>query len=80
MLKKTLDMDTNLVTFKLRRTGAGLMLAAEAAREGPQTFTMAGIQMQRFRFEHDVLQALQKAGIRLLVGIPSGPHPGDGHP
>ena len=63
MIKRTLDLDTNLVTFKLRRTGAGLMLAAEAASEGPQTFTMAGIQMQRFRFEHDVLQALQKAGI-----------------
>ena len=63
MIKKEINLETNLVVFKLRRTGAGLMLVAEAAREGPQAFTMTGLQQQRFRFEHDVLVALQRAGI-----------------
>jgi len=56
-------LETNLVVFKLRRTGASLMLAAEPAHDGPQTFTMQGLQAQRFRYEHDILQALQRAGI-----------------
>lgn len=39
------------------------MLAAEPADDGHQSFTMTGLQMQRFRFEGDVLRALQRAGI-----------------
>ena len=39
------------------------MLTAEPAPDGPQTFTMQGMQVQRFRFEHDILRALQRAGI-----------------
>jgi len=63
MIRHKIDLETNLVTFKLRRTGATLMLAAEAAKEGPQSFTMTGLQLHRFRFEHDVLVALERAGI-----------------
>jgi hypothetical protein len=63
MKKTEIDLETNLVTLKLRRTGAGLMLAAEVAKEGPLSFNMTGLLPQRFRFEHDVLLALQRAGI-----------------
>jgi hypothetical protein len=63
MKKIQINLETNLVTFQLRRTGAALMLVAEAAKEGPSSFNMTGVLPQRFRFEHDVLIALQRAGI-----------------
>lgn len=56
-------METNLVEFKLRRVGATLLLVAEPVSGGPQTFSMKGVQMQRFRFEHDVLNAFERTGI-----------------
>ena len=64
-------MDTNLIEFKLRRTGAGLTLAAEPVHDGPQSFSMKGVQMQRFRFEHDVLNALERTGIGYWSEFPA---------
>lgn len=64
-------METNLVEFKLRRTGASLMLVAEPVSGGPQSFSMKGVQVQRFRFEHDVLNAFERTGIGYWSEFPS---------
>jgi len=56
-------METNLIALTLRRTGTSLLLTAEPVSGGPQSFAMQGVQLQRFRFEHDVLQLLERAGI-----------------
>ena len=56
-------METNLVLFKLRWTGSSLLFVAEPAHDGPQTFSLKGIQAQRIRFERDALVALERAGI-----------------
>jgi hypothetical protein len=58
-----MDFATNLVVFKLRRTGASLLLTAEPVDGGPQSFVMESLQMQRFRYEGDVLHALEQAGV-----------------
>lgn len=64
-------METNLVLFKLRRTGASLLFAAEPVKDGPQSFTMTGLQTQRFRYERDVLVALERAGIGYWTEFPA---------
>ncbi len=56
-------METNLVAFTLRWTGTSLLLAAEPVPGSTQAFSMQGMQLQRFRFEHDVLQLLERTGI-----------------
>jgi hypothetical protein len=56
-------METNLVNFKLRWTGSSLMFVAEPSPDGPQTFTMTGLQNQRIRFERDALAALERVGL-----------------
>jgi len=66
-----MSLETNLVVFKLRRSGAGLFLAAEPLQDGPQHFRMNGVQAQRFRFEHDVLKALERGGIGYWTEFPA---------
>ena len=66
-----MDWETNLVVFKLRRTGTSLLLIAEALNGGPQSFAMNGVQLQRFRYEGDVLKALEQAGIGHWSNFPS---------
>ncbi len=56
-------METNLVLFTLRRTGAGVVFAAEPASDGPQTFSMHGLHFQRLRYESEALRALERVGI-----------------
>ena len=46
------------------------MLSAEPVRSGAQHFSMNGIQLQRFRFEHDILRALERAGIGYWTEFP----------
>ena len=64
-------METNLINFTLRRTGASLLLEAEPAPGGPQGFVMHGVQLQRFRYEGDVLQLLERAGIGRWSAFPA---------
>ncbi len=56
-------METNLVALTLRRTGTSLLLEAEPVPGSPQSFAMHGVQLQRFRYEGDVLQLLERSGI-----------------
>ena len=65
-----MDFATNLVLFRLRRTGASLLLTAEPVDGGPQSFVMEGLQMQRFRYEGDVLHALERAGVGRWSAFP----------
>ena len=62
---------TNLVMLRLRRTGASLLFIAEQVEGGPQTFTMQGLQAQRFRRESDILHALEAGGIGRWSQFPS---------
>jgi hypothetical protein len=56
-------LGTNLVRFTLRSTGSSLLLAAEPVVGGPQSFTLAGVQVQRFRYEGDALRVLERAEV-----------------
>lgn len=66
-----MDLGTNLVLFRLRRTGASLLLEAEASQDGPQGFAMHGVQLQRFRYEGDVLRLLEHAGVGRWSSFPT---------
>jgi len=64
-------MGTNLVVFSLRRIGASLLFSAEVVVNGPQSFAMQGIQLQRVQYERDALKALERAGIGLWSSFPA---------
>lgn len=63
-------MGTNLVRFTLRSTGSSLLLAVEQVEGGSQTFTLAGVQVQRFRYEGDALRVLERAGVGRWSSFP----------
>lgn len=63
-------MATNLVRFTLRSTGSSLLLAVEPVAGGPQSFTLAGVQVQRFRFEGDALRVLGRAEVGRWSAFP----------
>ncbi len=65
-----MDLGTNLVNFSLRRTGSSLLLAAEPVPGGSQAFAMHGVQLLRFRYEGDVLQLFERAGIGRWSSFP----------
>ena len=65
-----MEWGTNLVRFRLRSTGTGYLLEAEPVRSGPQSFTMAGLQVRRFHHEGEALRALEAAGVGRWSAFP----------
>jgi hypothetical protein len=43
---------------------------AEPVPGGPQTFTLAGVQLQRFRYEGDALRVLERGAIGRWSAFP----------
>lgn len=67
---EAVERGTNLVRFRLRFTGTGFLLEAEPVQGGPQSFTMAGLQVRRFPYESEALRALEAAGVGRWSAFP----------